>query len=88
MFGAHVIMYSQDAVADRAFFRDVLGLAFVDGGHDWLIFALPPAELAVHPAESSRHELFLCATSWTPRSRRSAIGAFAALRSRRQAGAG
>jgi catechol 2,3-dioxygenase-like lactoylglutathione lyase family enzyme len=51
IFGAHVIVYSKDAPADRAFFRDVLGFPAVDAGHDWLIFALPPAELAVHPAE-------------------------------------
>ena len=58
--GAHVILYSTDAEADRAFFRDVLEYPFVDAGHDWLIFALPPAELAVHPAElNGRHELFL-----------------------------
>ena len=50
-FGAHVIVYSKDAKADRAFFRDVLGFSSVDAGHDWLIFALPPAELAVHPAD-------------------------------------
>ncbi|MCW2644256.1 MAG: hypothetical protein JWP07_365 [Pseudonocardiales bacterium] len=58
--GAHVVLYSTDAEADRAFFRDVLDYPFVDAGHDWLIFALPPAELAVHPAEANgRHELFL-----------------------------
>ena len=58
--GAHVILYSTDAEADRAFFRDVLDYPFVDAGHDWLIFALPPTELAVHPAEANgRHELFL-----------------------------
>ena len=62
IFGAHVIVYSKDAAADRAFLRDILGLAFVDAGHGWLIFALPPAEVAVHPAEDSeRHELyFMC----------------------------
>jgi len=60
IFGAHVVIYSTDASADRAFFRDVMGYASVDTGHDWLIFALPPAELAVHPAdETSAHELFL-----------------------------
>jgi catechol 2,3-dioxygenase-like lactoylglutathione lyase family enzyme len=59
IFGAHVIVYSQDETADRAFFRDVLGFASVDAGHGWLIFALPPAELAVHPTEDNdRHELF------------------------------
>jgi catechol 2,3-dioxygenase-like lactoylglutathione lyase family enzyme len=62
IFGAHMIVYSEDAAADRAFFRDVLGFSSVDGGHDWLIFGLPPAELAVHPAgEQARDELyFLC----------------------------
>jgi catechol 2,3-dioxygenase-like lactoylglutathione lyase family enzyme len=57
--GAHVIVYSTDADADRAFFRDVLGFASADAGGGWSIFALPPAEVAVHPAEHSRHELFL-----------------------------
>jgi catechol 2,3-dioxygenase-like lactoylglutathione lyase family enzyme len=62
IFGAHVIVYSKDAVADRAFFRDVLGFKPVDAGHGWLIFALPPGEAAFHPAgENDRHELyFLC----------------------------
>jgi catechol 2,3-dioxygenase-like lactoylglutathione lyase family enzyme len=62
IFGAHVIVYSQDAAADRAFFRDVLGFSSVDAGHGWLIFALPPAEAAVHPAENDTgHELyFMC----------------------------
>ncbi|HEY6389827.1 MAG TPA: hypothetical protein VIX89_01040, partial [Bryobacteraceae bacterium] len=58
--GAHVIVYSKDADADRAFFRDVLGFPSVDAGHGWLIFALPPAEAAFHPAdENGRHELYL-----------------------------
>jgi catechol 2,3-dioxygenase-like lactoylglutathione lyase family enzyme len=57
--GAHAIIYSKDAEADRAFLRDVLGLAHVDAGDGWLIFALPPGELAVHPAEKNNvHELF------------------------------
>ena len=47
--GAHVLLYSNDAEADRAFFRDVLGFRWVDAGHGWLIFKLPPAEVAVHP---------------------------------------
>jgi hypothetical protein len=60
IFGAHVIVYSTDAEADRAFFRDVLGYPWVDAGHDWLIFALPPAEVAVHPAEEVvGHDLYL-----------------------------
>src|SRR6266850_430446 len=48
--GAHVIIYSNDADADRAFFRDVLELPAVDAGRGWLIFALPPAEVAIHPS--------------------------------------
>jgi catechol 2,3-dioxygenase-like lactoylglutathione lyase family enzyme len=51
IFGAHVVLYSKNAEADRAFFRDVLGLKSVDAGHGWLIFALPPAEAAVHPSD-------------------------------------
>jgi catechol 2,3-dioxygenase-like lactoylglutathione lyase family enzyme len=57
--GAHVILYSEDAEADRAFMRDVLGFDSVDAGGGWLIFALPPSELAVHPSDESRHELYL-----------------------------
>ena len=49
--GAHVVIYSKDAEADRAFFRDVLGLKSVDAGHGWLIFALPPGEAAFHPSD-------------------------------------
>jgi catechol 2,3-dioxygenase-like lactoylglutathione lyase family enzyme len=60
IFGAHAIVYSRDAEADRAFFRDVLGYRSVDAGQGWLIFALPPAELAVHPADAATgHELYL-----------------------------
>jgi catechol 2,3-dioxygenase-like lactoylglutathione lyase family enzyme len=59
IFGAHVIVYSKDADADRAFLKDVLGLSSVDAGHGWLIFAMPPAEVAVHPADGNgRHELY------------------------------
>lgn len=57
--GAHVIVYSRDAEADRAFFRDVLEYPHVDAGGGWLIFKLPPAEVAVHPAEAQSHELYL-----------------------------
>jgi catechol 2,3-dioxygenase-like lactoylglutathione lyase family enzyme len=62
IFGAHVIIYSKDAEADRAFLRDVLGFRSVDAGRGWLIFALPPAEAAFHPAEENgAHELyFMC----------------------------
>jgi len=61
--GAHVIVYSADAEADRAFFRDVLELRDIDIGGGWLLFALPPTELAVHPAATpgGKHELyFIC----------------------------
>ena len=58
--GAHIILYSKDAAADREFIRDVLGFSSVDAGHGWLIFALPPGEAAVHPAEENgHHELYL-----------------------------
>jgi hypothetical protein len=58
--GAHAIIYSSNAEADRAFLRDVLKLAHVDVGGGWLIFALPPAEVAVHPGdENDVHELYL-----------------------------
>jgi hypothetical protein len=57
--GAHSIIYSKDAHADRAFLRDVIGLRGIDVGEGWLIFALPPSEVAVHPAdESGAHELY------------------------------
>jgi len=60
--GAHIILYSKNPDADRNFFRDVLGFHSVDAGRGWLIFALPPAEAAFHPAEQNGpHELyFLC----------------------------
>jgi catechol 2,3-dioxygenase-like lactoylglutathione lyase family enzyme len=73
--GAHVVIYTKDAEADRAFFRDVLQFPFVDAGHGWLIFAMPPLEVAFHDAEkqdsekdasesgasesADKHELFL-----------------------------
>lgn len=49
--GAHVLVYSRKPEADRTFFRDVLNFPFVDVGHGWLIFRLPPGEVAVHPAD-------------------------------------
>lgn len=51
--GAHFLLYSRDPVADRRFLHDVLGFRGVDAGEGWLIFALPPAELAVHPADAN-----------------------------------
>jgi hypothetical protein len=60
IIGAHSVIYSTDAEADRAFLRDVLKLTHVDVGHGWLIFGLPPAEVAVHPSEKNDvHEFFL-----------------------------
>lgn len=60
IIGAHSILYTTDAEADRAFFRDVLGLDFVDDGGGWLIFALPPSEVAVHPSGmNGKQEFYL-----------------------------
>ncbi len=58
--GVHVILYSTNAEADRVFIRDVLGFAGVDAGDGWLIFKLPPAEVAVHPTDGQgKHEFYL-----------------------------
>jgi predicted enzyme related to lactoylglutathione lyase len=58
--GFHALMYTKQADEVRAFLRDVLGLPFVDTGHDWLIFGLPPAELGIHPAEEEgKCEMYL-----------------------------
>jgi catechol 2,3-dioxygenase-like lactoylglutathione lyase family enzyme len=68
--GAHIVLYTTDPEADRAFFRDVLKFSTVDAGHGWLIFALPPAEAAFHDLDkqalehndakhTAHHELFL-----------------------------
>jgi hypothetical protein len=60
IYGAHIVIYSQDSEADRAFFRDVLSFPSVDAGHGWLIFAMPPLEAAFHDsANSNQHEMFL-----------------------------
>lgn len=60
IIGAHSIIYSKSAEADRAFLRDVLGLTSVDVGEGWLIFGLPPAEVAVHPSgKNGVHEFYL-----------------------------
>ncbi|MBC8257547.1 MAG: extradiol dioxygenase [SAR324 cluster bacterium] len=60
--GAHSIIYSKDAEADKKFLKDVLKLPNVDAGHGWLIFGLPPSEIAFHPSEKNNvHELyFIC----------------------------
>jgi hypothetical protein len=57
IIGAHFLFYSTDPDADRAFYRDVLELPAIDIGHGWLIFALPPAEAAVHPAEANNLQM-------------------------------
>lgn len=58
--GVHLIIYSKNAEADKAFFRDVLKLTHVDVGDGWLIFGLPPSELAVHPSsDNDQHEIYL-----------------------------
>jgi hypothetical protein len=60
IIGAHSIIYSKSPKADRAFLRDALGLPSVDVGDGWLIFGLPPAEVAVHPsAKNDVHEFYL-----------------------------
>src|SRR5579862_2197791 len=60
IIGAHIIIYSTNPGADRAFFRDVLDLINVDVGGGWLIFGLPPAEVAVHPSDKNNvHEFYL-----------------------------
>lgn len=60
LIGMHALMYSRKAEATRRFFRDVLGFPSVDAGSGWLIFAMPPTELAIHPAEGEEyHELYL-----------------------------
>jgi catechol 2,3-dioxygenase-like lactoylglutathione lyase family enzyme len=51
IFGTHVLIYTTDPEADRAFFRDVLDFRSVDIGHGWIIFKLPPSELALHPGD-------------------------------------
>ena len=67
IIGTHMLLYTSEPDAVRATFRDVFGFDFVDTGHDWLIFALPPAELGIHPGEGPtfdrgvRHQVsFMC----------------------------
>jgi len=59
VFGAHVVLFSEDADADRAFLAEVFGFESVDAGGGWLIFGLPPAEVAVHPADAPGATLYL-----------------------------
>jgi catechol 2,3-dioxygenase-like lactoylglutathione lyase family enzyme len=60
IFGAHTIVFTQDAQADRAFFRDVLAMDCIDSGGGWLIFAMPPSEIAFHPTNGANvNELYL-----------------------------
>src|SRR6266487_1084117 len=61
IFGSHVVLFSTDADADRAFLTEVLGFEYVDAGGGWLIVGLPPAEAAIHPADTPGAELyFMC----------------------------
>jgi catechol 2,3-dioxygenase-like lactoylglutathione lyase family enzyme len=57
LIGSHILLYTADPEADREFFRDVLGFPFVDVGHGWLIFKLPPAEAALHPTDGENRKL-------------------------------
>jgi len=59
VFGAHLVLFGTDADADRRFLAEKLGMRSVDAGHGWLIFEMPPAEVAVHPAEAPEAELVL-----------------------------
>jgi catechol 2,3-dioxygenase-like lactoylglutathione lyase family enzyme len=60
IFGAHTIVFTQDADADRSFFRDVLSMDSVDSGGGWLIFAMPPSEIAFHPTDGTNvNDLYL-----------------------------
>jgi hypothetical protein len=59
VFGAHLVLYSEDADADRRFLAEILDLRSVDAGHGWLIFAMPPAEVAVHPGKAPGAELYM-----------------------------
>jgi catechol 2,3-dioxygenase-like lactoylglutathione lyase family enzyme len=64
IIGVHALMYSKEAEATRRFFRDALGFPAVDAGQGWLIFAAPPTEIAIHPAEGDEyHELYLMCDS-------------------------
>ena len=88
IFGAHVIVFTHDAEADRAFFRDVLELASVDSGGGWLIFEMPPSEIAFHPTDvSPTNEIYLLCDDLAPRCNDSKPRASPSRRSMRSAGA-
>ncbi|GAA4915458.1 glyoxalase/bleomycin resistance protein/dioxygenase superfamily protein [Stackebrandtia albiflava] len=57
--GAHIAIHTNDAAADCGFFRDVLNYPYVDAGNGWFIFKSPPSEIAMHPSDTSSHELLL-----------------------------
>jgi hypothetical protein len=61
VFGSHLVLYSMDADADRRFLAETLHMRSIDAGHGWLVFEMPPSEVAVHPAEAPGAELyFMC----------------------------
>ncbi|HZU79490.1 MAG TPA: hypothetical protein VE991_06205 [Acidimicrobiales bacterium] len=75
VFGAHVVLFSTDPDADRRFLTEVMGLDSVDAGGGWLVYGLPPAELAVHPADGPGAGLyFMCDDLPTEMARLSALG--------------
>jgi hypothetical protein len=75
VFGAHVVLFSADADADRAFLAEMFGFESVDAGGGWLIFGLPPAEVAVHPADSPGGALyFMCRDLGAEMERLRAVG--------------
>jgi hypothetical protein len=75
VFGAHLVVFSNDADADRDFLAEVFGFESTDAGGGWLVFALPPAEVAVHPAASAGFGLFLmCRDLGTEMQRLAMIG--------------
>src|ERR1700758_3220224 len=84
--GAHIVVYSKNAEADRAFFRNILGFKSVNAGHGWLIFALPPTEAAFHPSEGDVHELYFICDDQRPRWLRSRRRVLSAPKLRRRDG--
>src|SRR3954451_22418261 len=70
IYGSHLVVFSSDPDADRAFLAEVFGFEHVDAGGGWLIFGLPPAELAVHPADAPGAELYFMCDSLSAEKRR------------------